>query len=140
MSATLCENGTTLNIHIPWRLRRRGGKKVIVTPDGRTVEPGAGPAMPDDPVIRALARARRWQLMLESGEVSTIKELAEKEGVDNSLMARTLRLNSLAPAIVESILDGSYPDTISLESLRKPIPLEWDSQMKTFFLNQLVHQ
>ncbi len=33
-------------------------------------------------------------------------------GVDNSLMARTIRLNFLAPAIVEAILDGSYPDTI----------------------------
>jgi hypothetical protein len=54
MSATLVENGNILNIHIPWKLRRRGGKKVIITPDGRTVDPNFGPAMPDDPLVRAL--------------------------------------------------------------------------------------
>ena len=134
MSATLSEDGAILNIHIPWKLRRRGGKKVIVTADGRTVDPGAGPAMPDDPVVRALVKARRWQNMLENGEAATIADLARKEGVDNSLMARTLRLNALAPVIVEAILDGSYPDTISLESLRRPIPLSWEEQAAYFKL------
>ena len=134
MSTTLVENGTVLNIHIPWKLRRRGGKKVIITPDGRTVDPSSGPAMPDDPLVRALAKARSWQMRLESGEVSTIGELAKEEGVDRGLISRTLKLNDLAPVIVESILNGSYPDTISLETLRQPFPAEWKKQIEVFGL------
>ncbi|OSM07639.1 putative LacI family regulatory protein [Magnetofaba australis IT-1] len=84
-------------------------------------------------MVRALAKARRWQSMLENGAAATIKDLARQEGVDKSFMARTLRLNSLAPEIVESILDGSYPDTISLESLRSPFSLVWKDQKEYFF-------
>lgn len=67
-------------LHIPMQLRRRGGRKVIITPDGGVGAPETEPAMPDDPVVRALVKARRWQTMLESGEASTIKDLAAKEG------------------------------------------------------------
>jgi hypothetical protein len=134
MSATLVENGTVLNIHIPWKLRRRGGKKVIITPNGRTVDPSSGSAMPDDPLVRALAKARRWQMRLESGEVATIGELAAEEGVDRGFISRTLKLNDLAPVIVESILSGNYPDTINLETLRQPFPAEWDKQVDVFGL------
>ncbi|NGZ05138.1 MAG: hypothetical protein G8237_02160 [Magnetococcales bacterium] len=134
MNAHLSEDGTILHIHIPMQLRRRGGRKVILTPDGRTVEPSVAPApvMPDDPVVRALVKARRWQTMLESGDFATIKELAEKEGVEKSYLARILRLNVLAPSIVETILRGDYPDSLSLEKLRAGIPVEWEEQQELF--------
>ncbi|MEO5366436.1 MAG: hypothetical protein H7831_08795 [Magnetococcus sp. WYHC-3] len=82
------------------------------------------------PVVRALIRARRWQGLLESGEVATIKELAEKEGVEKSYLAKLLKLNILAPAIVDTILRGDYPDSISLEKLREGIPLDWEEQQE----------
>lgn len=84
MSMRLSDDGTILHIHIPMQLRRRGGRKVILTPDGKVFQPTTEPAIPDDPVVRALIKARRWQTMLESGEVTTIKDLAEMEGVDRS--------------------------------------------------------
>ena len=132
MNAQLSEDGTILHIHIPMQLRRRGGKKVIITSDGQSYTPGTEPAMPDDPLVKALARARRWQTMLESGETATIKDLAEKEGVERSYMARTLKLNVLAPFIVDAILGGNYPDTINLNSLRAGIPLDWEEQRRRF--------
>ncbi|MBF0111044.1 MAG: hypothetical protein HQL76_17910 [Magnetococcales bacterium] len=133
-TAHLSEDGAILHIHIPMQLRRRGGRKVILTPDGRTADPPAAstPATPDDPVVLALVRARRWQGLLESGEVATIKELAEKEGVEKSYLAKLLKLNILAPAIVETILRGDYPDSISLEKLREGIPLDWEEQQELF--------
>ncbi|MBF0626117.1 MAG: hypothetical protein HQL82_15080 [Magnetococcales bacterium] len=136
MNAHLSEDGTILHIHIPMQLRRRGGRKVILTPDGRTAATAAAPkpAMPDDPVVRALIRARRWQGLLESGEVATIKELAEKEGVEKSYLAKLLKLNILAPVIVETILRGNYPDSLSLEKLRAGIPLDWEEQQELFGL------
>ncbi|MBF0461894.1 MAG: hypothetical protein HQL87_10900 [Magnetococcales bacterium] len=134
MTAWLSADGSILHIHIPMQLRRRGGRKVIVTPDGVVPGPGTKPAMPDDPLVKALVKARRWQTMLESGEAATIRDLAEKEGMERSYLARILRLNTLAPAIVERVLTGDYPDSINLETLRAGIPLDWEEQMERFGL------
>ena len=133
----LSPDGAILHIHIPMKLRKRGGRagrKVIITSDGNNWDGKQvlKCAMPDDPVVVALVKARRWQKMLESGEVATIKELAAKEGVDSSYMARLLKLNVLAPAIVEKVLGGGCGDGISLESLRGGIPLEWGEQGRVF--------
>ena len=132
MTAYLSADGNILHIHIPMRLRRRGGRKVIITPDGAVPRPGTEPAVSDDPLVQALVKARRWQTMLETGKAATIKDLAEKEGVDKSYLARTLRLNILAPAIVELVLTGDYPDSINLGNLRAKIPLDWEEQMERF--------
>ena len=47
--------------------------------------------------------------MLESGEFSSISELAEKEGIAFTYMARLMRLSLLAPEIVDAIMDGLQP-------------------------------
>ncbi len=41
-----------------------------------------------------------------------------------------LRVTSLAPDIVEAILRGDEPDGISLEKLRKNLPVRWEEQRK----------
>ncbi|ABK45271.1 conserved hypothetical protein [Magnetococcus marinus MC-1] len=135
MDMTLSQDGTTLHIHIPMRLRRHGGRKMIVTSDGEHIAPSPAPlpsAQLDDPLVRALIKARRWQKQLEEGEIGTIKELAEKEGVDSSLLSRTLRLNALAPDIVNAIMTGTAPNQVSLESLRQTIPHAWEEQRILF--------
>ena len=110
----------------------RLGKKVIITGDGVAMEPGSERSVTEDPLVRAMVKARRWQTMLESGEAATIKDLAVKEGVDRTYMARLLKLNVLSPAIVERVLTGDYPDSVSLETLRLGIPLDWDEQAEMF--------
>ena len=59
--------------------------------------------------MTALARARRWQEMLDAGEVASVTELADGLDVDRSYASRILRLNLLAPDIVEAILAGRDP-------------------------------
>ena len=66
--------------------------------------------------------------MLESGEVASVKELAKQEKIDDSYVARVLRLTLLAPDIVEAILNGCQPDGMSYRELAKPFPVEWDGQ------------
>ena len=131
MTAWLSADGNILHIHIPMKLRRRGGKKVIITPDGAVPTPGRDNICAD-PLVQAMVKARRWQKMLESGEVATIKDLAAKEGVDRSYIGRLLKLNVLSPAIVERVLTGDYPESINLETLRLGIPLDWDEQAEMF--------
>ena len=134
MTAWLSADGKILHIHIPMKLRRRGGKKVIITPDSAVPRPGMGQAVTEDPLVKALVKARRWQTMIESGEAATIRDLAAKEGVESSYLGRILRLNILSPAIVERVLTGDYPDAINLGSLRRKIPLDWDEQAEVFGL------
>jgi hypothetical protein len=136
MKMTLSRDGATIHIHIPMRFRRKGKRRIIVSPSGERMVAQSPAPMPtsqlDDPLVKAVIRARRWQTKLESGNVCTIKELAREEGVDSSLMARTLRINMLAPDIVEMIMTGSAPDCISLASLRQTIPNAWDEQRILF--------
>ena len=47
----------------------------------------------------ALARGCRWLAMLESGEAGSLREIADREGVDNSYVSRMINLTCLAPDI-----------------------------------------
>ena len=55
----------------------------------------------DRALVRAMARAHRWQRMLESGEYGTLAELSAVERISRSYICRVLRLTLLAPDIVE---------------------------------------
>lgn len=120
----------TIVIHVPMTFRRRGGRKLIVAPDGSAMI--ATPARPniDNVLLKALARAFRWQRLLDEGTCSTIKEIAAKEKIDASYVGDVLRLTLLAPDIVEMILDGRQPPTLQFEPLRKSLPLEWQEQRR----------
>lgn len=83
----------------------------------------------DNTLVKALARAFRWKRMLESGEATTIAELAERDGIAVSYVTRLLRLTLLAPDIVESILDGRQGPAVTLARLMDPFPLEWEAQV-----------
>jgi hypothetical protein len=91
----------TVTLHVPFRLMKRGGRKEMQLPDG-----AAPPRRTDCALVKALARAFRWNRMLDSVEFATIAELAERERIAPSYMTRVLRLTLLAPDIVEAILDG----------------------------------
>ena len=113
----------SVTLHVPFRIVRRGGRKEMQLPEGamhlrRT----------DNTLVKALARAFRWKSMLESGEYATIAELAEREGISLSYLARVLRLTLLAPDIVETILDGRQGSEVTLARVLEQFPLEWKQQ------------
>ena len=96
----------------------------MVTPDGA---PWAPRPRVDNAMVKALARAFRWQRMLDEGVCGTIEELARRERVNRGYMSRVLRLTLLAPDIVEAILDGRQPE-VTLEELLEGFPVEWAGQ------------
>jgi hypothetical protein len=75
-----------------------------MAPDGAPV-PLAAPHI-DGPLVKAIARAFRWQKMLETGKYATIREIAKAERINPSYVLRVLRLTLLAPATVEALLEG----------------------------------
>jgi ParB-like chromosome segregation protein Spo0J len=99
----------------------------MVAPDGSELAPTSKP-QPDGTLVKALARAHRWQGMLEEGRFASVRELAEAERVSLSYVSRILRLTLLAPDIVERILDGR--PTAALAQLLKPFPIQWERQRK----------
>ena len=113
----------TVTIHVPFRLVKRGGRKEMQLPEGATQ-----PRRTDNTLVKALARAFRWKRMLESGEFASISELAEKEGIAFTYMARLMRMSLLAPEIVDAIMDGHQPEGIGLANLMEPFPLDWSEQ------------
>ena len=118
----------TFTVHVPMTCRRRGGRKLIVSPDGAAMPAVAPRQNIDNVLVKALARAFRWQKLLDRGAYSSIKEIAAKEKIDPSYVGDVLRLTLLAPDIVEMILDGRQPPDLQFQKFRKSLPLEWQAQ------------
>ena len=116
----------TISVHVPFAIRKYGGRKQVITPNG---EPAAieKPRV-DSTLVKALARAFRWKKMLESGQFTTITELAKHENLALTYMTRVLRLRLLAPDIVEMILEGRQPPEMTLAVLLEPFSVEWEVQ------------
>src|SRR3954452_18480200 len=117
-----------LTVHVPMTFQRRGGRKLIVAPDGILISAATPRFNVDNVLVKALARGFRWRQLLDGGTYSTIKEIAGKENIDASYVGDVLRLNLLAPDIVEMILDGRQPPGLQFEKLRKSLPLVWKEQ------------
>ena len=117
----------SVTVRVPLAVRRRPGRKTIVTPQGAEgsalTRTRADPAM-----VKALARAHRWQRMLDEGRHASISELAAAERIDRGYLGRVLQLTLLAPDSVEAILDGRPLTDRGLPALMESFPLEWDAQ------------
>ena len=105
---------TSVTVSVPLTIRRRGGRKQIIGPNGavaRQGDNGAGvvPVNGDPALIKALARGFRWRRMLEEGRYASISEMAKAEGVERGYVGTLLRLTLLAPEMVQGLLAGTSP-------------------------------
>ena len=121
--------GTTIIVTIPMQWKRRGGRKVIIAPDGGDAWAPAKPRH-DETLIRALARAHRWKRMVEEGKHPSINALAAAEKINRAYVCRLLNLTLLAPDIQEAILDGRQPKALQLEELTRAMPMAWEEQRR----------
>ena len=125
----LSTDGKAMTVHVPMTFQTRGGRKLVVTPDG--VPSWAKPRQRiDNAMVKALGRAFRWQKLLETSEYATIEEIAKAEKINTSYISRILRLTLLSPEIVEMILDGRQPTAMTLKSLQKGFPVCWGAQFE----------
>ena len=115
------ENGN-VRVTIPLIFKIAGGRTRIFTSDSEHVE--------YTPVQLALARAFRWQKMIDEGKFSNIKDLAATVGVDSGLISRTIRLTLLSPKIIHKLLSGELD--LSWDSCRRSFPDSWAEQEKMF--------
>jgi len=120
----------TVTVEVPFTIRKRGGRKQVITPDGASawVSPRA---RIDSTMIKAIARGFRWRKLLETGVYGTIEEIAAAEKINSSYVSRLLRMTLLAPDIVEAILDGRQPAEMTLAGLMGPFAVSWAEQART---------
>jgi site-specific DNA recombinase len=111
---------------VPMQMKRRGVEMRIV------LEGDATPNRVDLPLLKAVARARRWAGDLASGKVRSVNDLARREGIDGRSVRRLIPLGFLAPRIIEAIAEGRQPVELTVEALTRRIdlPLLWSAQLQ----------
>jgi hypothetical protein len=120
---------TSITVRVPLAIRLRAGRKTNIMPAGeqsvQAVTTRADPAL-----VKALARAFRYQRLLDEGRYASISEMATVERIVRGYLGTLLRLTLLSPDIVEAILDGRQPVSLGLPQLLEPFPMEWVVQRK----------
>ena len=117
----------TVTVTVPFAIRKRGGRKLVITPDGVAAAP-APRARVDSALLKALARGFRWRRLLETGDFATIEEIADSEKINPSYVSRVLRMTLLSPDIVEAILAGRQPEGLTMAKAMRPFPVDWKDQ------------
>jgi hypothetical protein len=124
---------TSITVRVPLAIRHRPGRKTVVTPMTDGVAPVTTRA--DPALVKALARAFRYQGMLDQGRYASITELAKEERIERGYLGTLLQLTLLAPDIVEAIMDGRASSKANLPALLEPSPKVWARQRERLLLD-----
>ncbi len=121
-------DGRTVTVRVPISIRKRGGRKLVLAPNGQHLLGASASRHVDSAIVKAIARGFRWREMLENGTHATISEIAAAEKINESYVGRVLRLTLLAPRIVETILEGRQPPELTLTVLMQRFSVDWHQQ------------
>ncbi|MBK8007034.1 MAG: hypothetical protein IPK23_00120 [Rhizobiales bacterium] len=80
-----------------------------------------------DTLLSATARARKWVADIESGAVSTISEIAKREGNVERHIRLLMPLAFASPALIRSLIDGNAPNDPTVTGLAKQMPFTWNA-------------
>jgi hypothetical protein len=83
---------------------------------------------PDQSFVAALVKAFQWQDQVDKGMYASPKELADKENIEVTHVYRLMRLTMLAPDIIEAVLDGTQPRTLTMQNIVRGFPISWKEQ------------
>ena len=116
-----------VTVRVPLTIRRRPGCKTLVSlgfgAEGGRIATKANPAL-----VKALARAFRYQKLLDEGRYASISDMAAAEKIERGYLGTLLRLTLLAPELVEAILNGRQPEGVTLPRLLEGVPAGWGEQ------------
>jgi len=106
---------------IQMNLSPRSPRTVMLNPDG-TRAFARRAAKVDNNMVKAIARAFRWQKLILDGKCNTLLDIAVKEKICPSFVSRVARLSTLSPRVIEAVLEGNHPTSLSMKDLFKPFP------------------
>ena len=124
------QNGSQIKLttFIPLKIKKRGGRSVVVRPINDPTSVHAT-THTDAPLLVALSRAFYWQQLLDEAVVDSGSDIAKREGLHHSTVNELLRLTLLEPKIISDIFHGRQPRCMSLNWFqRNPLPVDWVAQ------------
>jgi len=129
---------TSITVRVPLAIRHRPGRKTVVTPTTNGMTPVTTRA--DPALLKALARAFRYQRMLDEGRYASITEMAAAERIERGYLGSLLRLTLLAPDLVEAILNAQQLEGVTLPGLLSPFDKSWAAQHAELAATDLVRK
>jgi site-specific DNA recombinase len=116
---------TVISIEYPISMRRRGVEMRIVITNAVDRH-----RQPDPALTQLILRANRYLTILNDGQGMTLSDVAAIEALELSEVSRILPLAFLSPAIVDSILTGTQPVTLTAQRLSRltDVPASWRQQ------------
>jgi site-specific DNA recombinase len=128
-SATAEDSNDGPQVHLePMPVPRPRARKEIIIPGGRN----SGPRRINQPLILAVARAKSWMHDLRARKYVDTREIAQRFKFSDEHVRRILRIGYLAPDIVEAIIDGRQPRSMTVKRLLQGIPCDWADQRAAF--------
>lgn len=113
----------------PLKFRQRGGRKVTIPVSDKVIEDRLKKPATNRALLHALARAFYWARLIDQEVVASGSEIAIKEGLEASTVNERLRMTLLSPTIIESILNGTQPEKLTMEWLtRNSFSNNWENQ------------
>jgi len=110
-------------------LHQARGEKTIVLP---VENQGNSRRYPNPSLIKTVTRAYLWNRRLIAGDGTTMTDIAKETGLTQRSIARIVQLAFLAPDIVEAIIEGSPPRTLTLTALVRHVPHDWAEQRRLY--------
>jgi site-specific DNA recombinase len=123
-------------LEINARIKRCAGEMRLVLPPDPA---GQVPSHPSSSLLKAMARGRKWHEWILAGEVSSMRSIAYRLGLNERYVGRVLECAFLAPDIVEAILDGRQPSHLTFEKLTRRLPLSWIEQRQQLGSPRFIH-
>ena len=128
-TATPDDDGDAPQIHVvPLPVPRPRARKEIIVPGGRN----SSPRRLNHALVLAIARAKLWMRDLRSGEYADTMEIARRFQLSDAHVRRILRFGYQAPDIVETIIEGRQPRSMTVKRLLQGIPCVWADQRAAF--------
>ena len=112
---------------VPFRVRRRGVEAKLVIKDNKRPVGGKDPML-----IAVVARGNMWFEEITAGQTTTIRDIANREAIDEGDVSRMICFAFLAPDIVEAIVDSRQPVELTAERLKRSgnLPQSWINQRR----------
>jgi hypothetical protein len=120
-------DATSITVRVPLKIGRKAGQKTVIVPVLQDGSEDVQTTRSDPALLKALARAFRYQKLLDEGGYASITEMAAAEKIERGYLGSLLRLTLLAPPIVEAVLDG-HNDGVALPGLLERFPGNWTHQ------------
>jgi hypothetical protein len=123
-------SNNTVRVFVPLTIRRRNGRPRVLPPANAAEQQ----VRAQDPhILKALGRAWAWRRKLESGQATTVHDIAKAEKVTDRFVSRTMRLAFLSPEVLERLVVGRQPPAVSWNHLVGVTYRPWANQTADTF-------